>query len=204
MSLNPRHQSGRPILDRKQTLAPISTRHNRFSVPIRWLFHYYRNSLDTGTSIYYNIHDPRPDNNVDDNSYRTASITSRNVINFDDYRARTSSDRMSARDSGTHPSALRSSGSGRLGSADRMARIKLSARRSVTNKLQGPVSAGASVARWALLSDRLRPDTMGRSIGEHQSRSESLRRIRQEALDSLNNEPASSIYVRGTKNNEPA
>jgi hypothetical protein len=97
---------------------------------------------------------------------------------------------MSARDSGSHPSALRSSGSGRLGSPNRMERIQLSARRSVTNRLQRTVSAGASAARWAVLSDRFRPDTMGRSVSEHQSRSESLRRIRQTALDSLNNGPA--------------
>ena len=188
MSLNPRHQSGRPILDRKQTLADSHSRHNPFSILLRQLFP--TANRDTGKGIYYNIHEPRPDNNLDDNSDSTASNTSRNVVNFDDYRKATSLDRLSARDSGSHPSVFRSSGSRRLGSPDRMAREQLSARRSLTNRLQGTVSAGASAARWALLSDRLRPDTMGRSIGEHQSRSESLRRIRQTALDSLNNEPA--------------
>ena len=181
MSLNPRHKSGRPILDRKQTLAPISTRHNPFPVPIRRLFP--TASRNTGSGIYYNIHDPRPDNN--DNLYRTASDRSGNVINFDDYRKTRSLDRMSARDSGSHPSSLRSSGSRRLGSPDRMERIKLSARRSLANRLQGTVSAGASATRWALLSDRLRPDPVGRSISEHQSRSESLRRLRETTLDSL-------------------
>jgi len=190
MSLNPRHQSGRPILDRKQTLASISTRYNRFSVPIRWLFRSVRNNLDTGKSIYYNIHDPRPDNNLDDNLYRNASITSPNVINFDNYRTRITSDRLSARNSGSHPSALRSSRSRRLGSPDRMARIKLSARRSQPDRLQRTLSACIAIALGPVLSDRLRSDPVGRSIGEHQSRSESLRRIRQEALDSLNNEPA--------------
>ena len=188
MSLNPRHKSGRPVPSRKQTLAPISPRHNRFAVPIRRLFQYYRNKLDTGTSVHYNIHDPRPDNNLDDNLYRNASITSRNVINFDDYRQTANLERLSARNSGSHPSTLRPTRSRRLGSPDRMARVKLSARRSLTNRLQRTVPAGAPAPRWALLSDRLRPDTMGRSISEHQSRSESLRRLRQTALDSLDRE----------------
>jgi hypothetical protein len=185
MSLNPRHTGGRPILDRKQTLAPISTRHNRFSVPIRWLFQSVRNNLDTGTSIYYNIHDPRPD--LDDNLYRNASITSRNVINFDDYRARTSSDRMSARNSGSHPSTLRPTRSRRLGSSDRMARIKLSARRSVTDRLQRTLSACIAFTLGPLLPDRFGSEQMERSVSEYRSRSESLRRIRQTTLDSLNN-----------------
>ena len=182
MSLNPRHKSGRPILDRKQTLAPISPRHNPFSILVRQLFP--TASRDTGKGIYYNIHDERPDN-LDDNLYRTASNTSRNVINFDDYRKTTSLDRMSARNSGSHPSSLRSTGSRRLGSPDRMAREQLSARRSLTDRLQRTVPAGAAAPRWAVLSDRLRSEPMGRSIGEHQSRSESLRRIRQTTLDSL-------------------
>jgi hypothetical protein len=186
MSLNPRHKSGRPILDRKQTLVPISTRHNPLSILVRQLFP--TANRDTGTGIYYNIHDPRPDNN--DNLYSNASVTSRNVVNFDDYRKTTSLDRLSARDSGSHPSLLRSSGSGRLGSPDRMARVKLSTRSRISDRLQRTLSACIAIALGPLLSDRLRSDPMGRSIGEHQSRSESLRRIRQEALDSLNNEPA--------------
>ena len=186
MSLTPRHQSGRPILDRKQTLADSHSRHNPFSILLRQLFP--TANRDTGKGIYYNIHDPRPDN--DDNSYRNASITSRNVVNFDDYRTRTSSQRLSARDSGSHPSSLRSSGSGRLGSPDRMAREQLPERRRQPDRLQRTLSACIAIALGPLLSDRLRSDPMGRSIGEHQSRSESLRRIRQEALDSLNNDPA--------------
>ena len=185
MSLTPRHQSGRPVPSRKQTLADSHSRHNPLRILLCQLFP--TANRDTGKGIYYNIFDNRPDEI--DNSDRNASITSRNVINFDDYRKTTSLDRMSARDSGSHPSALRSSGSGRLGRPDRMARIKLSARRSVTNRLQGPVPVGASSPRWAVLSDRLRPDTMGRSVSEHQSRSESLRRIRQTTLDSLDREP---------------
>ena len=182
MSLNPRHQSGRPILDRKQTIAPISTRHNPLHILVRQLFP--TATRDTGKGIYYNIFDQRPDN--DDNLYRNATITSLNVINFDDYRTRTSSERLSARNSGSHPSSLRSTGSRRLGSRNRLAREQLPARRSLTDRLQRTVSAGASATRWALLSDRLRPDTMGRSISEHQSRSESLRRLRETTLDSLN------------------
>jgi len=186
MSLDPRHQSGRPILDRKQTLADSYSRHNPLRILLCQLFP--SASRDTGTGIYYNIHDPRPDNH--DNSDQNGGITSRNVINFNDYWKTTSLDRMSARDSGSHPSLLRSSGSRRLGSADRMARVKLSARRSLSDRLQRIVSACIAFTLGPLLSDRLRSDTMGRSIGEHQSRSESLRRIRQTALDSLNNEPA--------------
>jgi hypothetical protein len=188
MSLTPRHLGGRPVPSRKQTLADSYPRHKPLSILLRQMFP--TATRDTGKGIYYNIFDNRPDDNLDDNSYRNASNRSRNVINFDDYRARTSSDRMSARDSGSHPSALRSSGSGRLGRTDRMARVKLSARRSLANRLQRTVSAGASAARWALLSDRLRPDTMGRSVSEHQSRSESLRRIRQTTLESLDREPS--------------
>ena len=188
MSLTPRHQSGRPILDRKQTLADSHSRHNPFRIILCQLFP--TANRDTGKGIYYNIHEPRLDNNLDDNSDSNASIASRNVVNFDDYRKTTSLDRLSARDSGSHPSALRSSRSGRLGSPDRMARIKLSARSRVSDRLQRIVSACIAFALGPLLSDRLRSDPMGRSIGEHQSRSESLRRIRQEALDSLNNEPA--------------
>ena len=183
MSLTPRHQSGRPILDRKQTLADSHSRHNPFSILLRQLFP--TANRDTGKGIYYNIHEPRLDDN--DNLYRNASVTSHNVVNFDDYRARTSSDRLSARDSGSHPSALRSSRSRRLGSADRMARIKLSARSRISDRLQRTLSACIAIALGPLLSDRFRSDPMGRSIGEHQSRSESLRRIRQTTLDSLNN-----------------
>jgi hypothetical protein len=182
MSLTPRHPSGRPVPSRKQTLASISTRHNPLRILICQLFP--TESRDTGTGIYYNIHDPRPDNN--DNLYRNASITSRNVVNFDDYRKTTNLDRMSARDSGSHPSALRPSGSGRLGRPDRMARIKLSAERRQSDRLQRLISACVTSPRWAVLSDRFRPESMGRSICEHQSRSESLRRVRQTALDSLN------------------
>lgn len=186
MSLTPRHKSGRPILDRKQTLADSHSRHNPFSILLRQLFP--TDSRDTGKGIYYNIHEPRLDDHLDDNSYRNASNRSRNVINFDDYRKTTSLDRMSARDSGSHPSTLRSSGSRRLGSRNRMARVKLSTRRSLANRLQGTLSACITFALGPVLSDRQRPDTMVRSIGEHQSRSESLRRIRQEALDSLDRE----------------
>jgi len=186
MSLDPRHQSGRPILDRKQTLATSHPRHNPLRILLCQLFP--TANRDTGKGIYYNIHDPRPDNH--DNSYRNASNTSHNIINFNDYRKTTSLNRLSARDSGSHPSTLRSSRSRRLGSADRMARVKLSARRSVANRLQGTLSACIAFTLGPLLSDRFRSDTMGRSVSEHQSRSESLRRIRQTALDSLNNEPA--------------
>ena len=180
MSLNPRHKSGRPILDRKQTLAPISPRHNPLHILLCQLFP--SPTRDTGKGIYYNIHDQRPD---DDNSYRNASNRSRNVINFDDYRKTTSLERMSARDSGSHPSALRSSGSRRLGSRYRMARIQLPTRRSLADRLQRTLSACIAFTLGPLLSDRQRPEPMGRSISEHQSRSESLRRIRQTALDSL-------------------
>ena len=184
MSLNPRHKSGRPILDRKQTLAPISTRHNPLSTLHRRLFHWYRNSLDTGTSIYYNIHEPRPDNN--DNLYPNTSIASRNVINFDNYRQTANLDRLSSRDRGTHPSTLRSTRSRGLGGRNRVAREQLSARRSLADWLQRTLSACIAFTLGPVLSDRQRPDTMGRSISEHKSRSESLRRIRQTTLDSLN------------------
>jgi len=197
MSLTPSHQSGRPIPDRKQTLADSYSRHNPFSILVRQLFP--SGSRNTGTGIYYNIFDDRPDN-----LYRNATIASRNVVNFDDYRTRTSSQRLSARDSGSHPSSLRSSGSGRLGCPDRMAREQLPERRRQPDRLQRTLSACIAIALGPLLSDRLRPDTMGRSIGEHQSRSESLRRIRQEALDSLNSNATPRIDVRGTTNNEPA
>ena len=182
MSLTPSHQSGRPILDRKQTLAPISTRHNPLHILLCQLFP--TATRDTGSGIYYNIFDERPDN--DDNLYRTASDRSRNVINFDDYRTRTSSERLSARDSGSHPSLLRSSGSRRLGRRYRMAREQLSARRSLANRLQGTLSARIAITRRSVLSDRFHSDPVGRSISEHQSRSESLRRVRQTTLDSLN------------------
>jgi len=185
MSLDPRHQSGRPILDRKQTLADSHSRHNPLRILLCQLFP--TANRDTGKGIYYNIHDPRPDNH--DNSYRNASNPSHNVINFNDYRKTISLDRLSARDSGSHPSTLRSSGSRRLGSRDRMARVKLSARRSQPDRLQRIVSACIAFTLGPLLSDRLRSEQMGRSIGEHQSRSESLRRIRQTTLDSLNREP---------------
>lgn len=186
MSLDPSHKSGRPIVYRKQTLALNSTRHNPLSILIRQLFP--TESRNTGKDIYYNIFDDRPDNNFNDNLYRNASNRSRNVINFDDYRKTTSLDRMSARDSGSHPSTLRSSGSRRLGSRNRMEREQLPTRRSLANRLQGTLSACITFALGPVLSDRQRPDTMVRSIGEHQSRSESLRRIRQEALDSLDRE----------------
>ena len=204
MSLTPRHQSGSPVPSRKQTLADSYSLHNPFSILVRQLFP--SASRNTGEGIYYNIHEARPDNDLDDdrNLYRNTTITYRNVINFDDYRTRTSSQRMSARDSGSHPSALRSSGSRRLGRPDRMAREQLSARRRLARILFWNLPVGASLTLGPLLSDRLRPDTMGRSISEHQSRSESLRRIRQEALDSLNAQPAPSIDVRGTTNGEPA
>ena len=183
MSLNPRHKSGRPVPSRKQPLADSYSRHNPFSILVRQLFP--TGSRDTGTGIYYNIPDQRPDNN-DDNLYPNASITSRNVINFDDYRTRTSSERLSARDSGSHPSLLRSSGSRRLGRRYRMAREQLSARRSLANRLQGTLSARIAITRRSVLSDRFHSDPVGRSISEHQSRSESLRRVRQTTLDSLN------------------
>ena len=186
MSLTPCHQSGRPIPSRKQPLADSYSRHNPFSILVRQLFP--SASRNTGTGIYYNIFDDRPDNDDDRNLYRNATIASRNVINFYDYRTRTSSDRMSARDSGSHPSALRSSGSRRLGSPDRMARIQLPTRRSLTDRLQGTLSACIAFTLGPLLSDRQRPDTVERSIGEHQSRSESLRRIRQTTLDTLDRE----------------
>ena len=188
MSLTPRHQSGRPILDRKQTLADSHSRHNPFRIILCQLFP--TANRDTGKGIYYNIHDPRPDN--DDNSYRNASIASRNVVNFDDYRKTTSLDRLSARDSGSHPSALRSSRSGRLGSPDRMARIKLSARSRVSDRL-----LFADATRSPSASRTLRSSWISRLVrkpiqpgSKHQSSSLALRRIRQEALDSLNNEPA--------------
>ena len=185
MSLDPSHQSGRPVPFRKQTLAPISTRHNPFSILVRQLFP--TANRDTGKGIYYNIHDERPDNH--DNLYRNASITSRNVINFDNYRKTTSLERLSARNSGSHPSTLRPSRSGRLGGRDRMARGKLSARRSLANRLQRTLSACIAFTLGPLLPDRQRPDTMGQSIGEHRSRSESLRRIRETTLDTVDTEP---------------
>jgi hypothetical protein len=184
MSLDPSHQSGRPVPSRKQTVAPISTRHNPLRILICQLFP--SATRDTGKGIYYNIFNDGSDNNFDDNPYRTASHTSDNVINFDDYRAHTSSQRLSARDTGSHPSTLRSPGSRRLGSADRMARESLPTERRQSDRLQRLISACVTSPRWAVLSDRFRSDTMGRSISEHQSRSESLRRIRQATLDSLN------------------
>lgn len=180
MSLDPRHQSGSPIPDRKQTLAPISTRHNPLYILVRQLFP--TKSRNTGKGIYYNIFEGRP---VDDNLYRSASNTPHNVINFDDYRRTLASDRLSARDSGTHPSSLRSARSRRLGRTDRMAREQLSTGRSLADRLQRTLSACITFTLGPLLSDRLRPDSMGRSVGEHQSRSESLRRIRETALESL-------------------
>ena len=186
MSLDPRHNSGRPIVYRKQTLAPISPRHNPFSILVRQLFP--TTTRNTGQGIFYNIHDQRPDN-LNDNLYRNASITSCNVINFDNYRKTTSLERMSARNSGSHPSTLRPSRSGRLGGRDRMARVKLSARRSLANRLQRTLSACIAFTLGPLLPDRQRPDTMGQSIGEHRSRSESLRRIRETTLDTVDTEP---------------
>jgi len=185
MSLTPSHQSGRPIPDRKQTLADSYSRHNPFSILVRQLFP--SGSRNTGTGIYYNIFDDRPDN-----LYRNATIASRNVVNFDDYRTRTSSQRLSARDSGSHPSSLRSSGSGRLGSPDRMARISMSARSRLTDGL-----LFADATRSPSASRTLRSSWISRLVrkpiqpgSKHQSSSLALRRIRQEALDSLNNEPA--------------
>ena len=181
MSLTPRHLGGRPILDRKQTLATSQPRHNPFSILLCQLFP--SASRNTGTGIYYNIFDNRPDNY--DNLYRTASNTSSNVVNFDDYRKTRSLERMSARDSGSHPSALRSSGSRRLGSADRMARISMPTRSRQPDWLQRTLSTCIAITLGPLLPDRQQPDTMGRSISEHQSRSESLQRLRQTTLDSL-------------------
>ena len=183
MSLDPSHQSGRPIVYRKQTLAPISPRHNPLHILICQLFP--TATRNTGQGIYYNIHDQRPDNHLDNNLYRNTSKTSHNIINFDDYRKTTSLERLSSRDSGSHPSALRSSGSRRLGSPDRMARIQLPARRRQSDRLQRLISACVTFTLGPVLSDRLRPDTMGRSISKYQSRSESLRRIRETTLDSL-------------------
>ena len=177
MSLTPRHPSGRPIVDRKQTLATSQPRHNPFRVLLCQLFP--SASRNTGTGIYYNIHD-------DHNLYPNGGNRSRNVVNFDDYRTHTSSQRLSARDSGSHPSTLRSSRSRRLGRRYRMARIKLPTRRSLSGLLFWCLPARSSSPRRSVLSDRLHSDPVGRSISEHQSRSESLRRIRQEALDSLN------------------
>jgi len=188
MSLDPRHQSGRPILDRKQTLADSYSRHNPLRILLCQLFP--TATRDTGKGIYYNIHDPRPDNH--DNSYRNASITSPNVINFDDYRKTTSLDRLSARDTGSHPSLLRSSRSRRLGSPDRMARIQLSTRRSLSERMFQCHADGSSSASRTLRSSRIsrlvrKPIQPG---SEHQSSSLALQRIRQTTLDSLNNEPA--------------
>jgi len=188
MSLDPRHQSGRPILDRKQTLADSHSRHNPFSILLCQLFP--TANRDTGKGIYYNIHDPRPDNN--NNSDQNGGITSRNVINFNDYRKTTSLDRLSARDSGSHPSLLRSSGSRRLGSADRMARISMSARSRLKNGVLFAAATRSPSASRTLRSSRIsrlvrKPIQPG---SEHQSRSLALQRIRQTALDSLNNEPA--------------
>jgi hypothetical protein len=186
MSLDPRHQSGRPILDRKQTLADSHSRHNPFSILLRQLFP--TANRDTGKGIYYNIFDPRLDNNLDDNSDSNASNRSRNVINFDDYRARTSSDRMSARDSGSHPSALRSSGIGRLGSPDRMARISMPARSRLKNGVLFAAATRSPSASRTLRSSRIsrlvrKPIQPG---SEHQSSSLALQRIRKTTLDSLN------------------
>jgi hypothetical protein len=190
MSLNPRHQSGRPILDRKQTLADSHSRHNPFSILLRQLFP--TANRDTGKGIYYNIHEPRPDNNLDDNSDSTASNTSRNVVNFDDYRKATSLNRLSARDSGSHPSVFRSSGSRRLGSRNRMARISMSARSRLTDGL-----LFADATRSPSASRTLRSSWISRLVrkpiqpgSKHQSSSLALRRIREATLDSLNNEPA--------------
>ena len=184
MSLNPRHKSGRPVPSRKQTLAPISTRHNPFSILVRQLFP--TTTRDTGTGVYYNIHDQRPDHNLDDNLYRNASITSRNVININNYRQTASLERLSARNSGSHPSTLRPTRSRRLGSRNSLAREQLSARRSLANRLQRTLPTRSSSPQWAVLSDWFRPDPVGQSISEHQSRSESLRRLRQTTLDTLN------------------
>jgi len=188
MSLDPRHQSGRPVPSRKQTLADSYSRHNPLRILLCQLFP--TATRDTGNGIYYNIHDRRPDNH--DNSYRNASNTSHNVINFDDYRKTTNHDRMSARDSGSHPSALRSARSRRLGRTDRMARVKLSARRSVSERMFQCHADGSSSASRTLRSSRIsrlvrKPIQPG---SEHQSSSLALQRIRQTALDSLNNEPA--------------
>ena len=186
MSLDPRHNSGRPIVYRKQTLAPISPRHNPLRILLRQLFP--TANRDTGKGIYYNIHDNRPDD-LYDNSYRNASNRSHNIINFDNYRKTTSLERLSARNSGSHPSALRPTRSRRLGGSDRMERVKLSARRSLANFLQGPLPTRSALTQRSVLSDRFRSEPMGRSVSEHQSRSESLRRIRQTTLDTLDTEP---------------
>lgn len=183
MSLTPSHKSGRPIVYRKQTLADSHSRHNPFSILLRQLFP--TDSRDTGKGIYYNIHEPRLDDHLDDNSYRNASNRSRNVINFTDYRQTANLERLSARDSGSHPSLLRSVRSRRLGSRNRMEREQLPTRRSLTDRLQRLISDCIAFTLGPLLPDRLRPDSMVRSVSEHQSRSESLRRIRQTTLDSL-------------------
>ena len=203
MSLTPRHQSGRPVPSRKQPLADSYSRHNPFSILVRQLFP--SGSRNTGEGIYYNIFDDRPDNDLD-NLYRNATIAYRNVINFDDYRSRTSSQRMSARDSGSHPSALRSSGSRRLGSPDRMAREQLPTRRSQPDRL-----LFTDAARSPSPSRTLRSSWISRLVrkpiqpgSQHQSSSLALQRLRETTLDSLNSEPALSIDVRGTTNGEPA
>lgn len=184
MSLDPSHKSGRPIVYRKQTLALNSTRHNPLSILIRQLFP--TESRNTGKDIYYNIFDDRPDNNFNDNLYRNASNRSCNVINFTAYRQAASLERLSARDSGSHPSTFRSARSRRLGGRNRMEREQLPTRRSLSDFLQRNLSACIAFTLGPVLSDRQRPDTMGRSISEHKSRSESLRRIRQTTMDTLN------------------
>lgn len=186
MSLNPRHKSGRPIVYRKQTLAPISPRHNPFSILIRQLFP--TESRNTGKDIYYNIFDDRPDNNLNNNLYRNASNRSRNVINFTAYRQAASLERLSSRDSGSHPSTFRSARSRRLGSPNRMEREQLPTRRSLSDWLQGTIPDRVAVALGLVLEDRIDTRSMGRSVSEHKSRSESLRRIRQTTLDSLDTE----------------
>jgi hypothetical protein len=70
-----------------------------------------------------------------------------------------------------------------------MEREQLPTRRSFSDRLQRTLSACIAFTLGPVLSDRLRPESMGRSVSEHQSRSESLRRIRQTTLDSLDTEP---------------
>ena len=171
-----------PIPERK--IALDNQMHQRRSIA-SWIvsgLHEPRNTVDGRIDNHL---DGTIDNNVDDNLCRTGSDSSHNVINFNDRWNAKRLERLSSGDRNAHPSTFRSDGRRRLGGSDRMARIKLSTRRSFTDRLQRLVPDRLAVALGLVLEDRIDTRSMGRSISEYQSGSESLRRIRQTALDSL-------------------
>jgi len=170
-----------PIPERKSALD--NQMHKRRSIA-SWIvagLHKPRNDVS------YTVDGGTDNDNFDDNLCRTGSVTSHNVINFNDHWNAKRLQRLSARNSNAHPSTFRSVGRRRLGGRDRMARIELSTRRSFTDWLQGTIPDRVAVTLGLVLEDRIDTRSMGRPASEHQSRSESVRRIRQTTLDSINN-----------------